>query len=113
MFGREIRILLKDQAKEAYLELKKREDKESRTLLNSIERIFNILKQNPQFGNPVKKELIPKEMIKIGIKNLYRIELSNYWRMLYTIEGTKIEILVFVLKIVDHKKYNKLFGYKR
>ncbi len=28
MFGREIRILLKDQAKEAYLELKKREDKE-------------------------------------------------------------------------------------
>ena len=52
-------------------------------------------------------------MIKIGIKNLYRIELSNYWRMLYTIEGTKIEILVFVLKIVDHKKYNKLFGYKR
>ena len=112
MLGREIRILLKDQAKEAYLELKKREDKESRTLLNSIERIFNILKQNPQFGNPIKKELIPKEIVRLGIKNLYRIELSNYWRMLYTIEGTKIEILVFVLKIVDHKEYNKLFGYK-
>ena len=111
MFGREIRILLKDQAKEAYLELKKREDKESRTLLNSIERIFNILKQNPQFGNPIKKELIPKEIVRLGIKNLYRIELSNYWRMLYTIEGTKIEILVFVLKIVDHKEYNKVFVY--
>ena len=112
MFNKEVRILLKDQAKESYIELKKRNDKESRTLLNSIERIFNILKQNPQYGNPIKKELIPKSILILGIKNLYRIELSNYWRMLYTIEGNKIEILIFVLKIVDHKEYNKLFGYK-
>ncbi len=112
MFNKEVRIFLKDQAKEEYFELKKREDKDSRTLLNSIERIFNILKQNPQFGDPIKKELIPRDLIKLGIKKLYRVELSNYWRMLYTLEGDKIEILVFVLKIVDHKGYNKLFGYK-
>ena len=113
MFGKEVRILLKDQAKEAYLELKKRNDKDSRTLLNSIERIFDILKTNPQFGDPIKKDLIPPEFIKSGIKNVYRIELSNYWRMLYTLEGSKIEILVFILKIFDHKDYNKLFGYKK
>jgi len=112
MFNKEVRILLKDQAKESYIELKKRNDKESRILLNSIERIFNILKQNPQYGNPIKKGLIPKSILILGIKNLYRIELSNYWRMLYTIEGNKIEILIFVLKIVDHKEYNRLFGYK-
>ncbi len=112
MFNKEVRVFLKDQAKEAFIELKKRSDKESKTLSNSIERIFNILKQNPQYGNPIKKELIPKSITNLGIKNIYRVELSNYWRMLYTLEGNKIEILIFVLNIVDHKEYNKLFGYK-
>ncbi len=48
----------------------------------------------------------------MDIQNLYRLELSNYWRMLYTIEGSRVEIFLFVLNIVDHKDYNKLFGYK-
>ncbi|PIN87092.1 hypothetical protein COV19_01185 [Candidatus Woesearchaeota archaeon CG10_big_fil_rev_8_21_14_0_10_44_13] len=110
-FGKEVRILLKDKAKESYLELKKRKDGEAKSILNSIERIKTILKDNPQYGDPIPKRLIPKEFIKQGIQNLYRVELSNYWRMIYTIEGNKIEIFLFVLNIVDHKEYNKLFGY--
>tara|TARA_Y100000031_G_scaffold157028_1_gene215140 strand:- start:2951 stop:3292 length:342 start_codon:yes stop_codon:yes gene_type:complete len=110
--GKEVRILLKDQAKDSYLELKKRTDKESQSILNSIERIKVILKDNPQFGDSIAKRLIPKSLRDIGIQNLYRVELSNYWRMLYTIEGSKVEIFLFVLNIVDHKDYNKLFGYK-
>ena len=35
--GKEVRILLKGQAKDGYLELKKRSDKESQSILNSIE----------------------------------------------------------------------------
>jgi len=110
--GKEVRIFLKGQAKDGYLELKKRTDKESQSILNSIERIKAILKENPQFGDPIAKKLIPKSLINLGIQNLYRVELSNYWRMLYTIEGNKVEIFLFVLNIVDHKDYNKLFGYK-
>ena len=48
----------------------------------------------------------------MGIKNIYRLELSNYWRMLYTIEGDRVEIFIFILSIDSHKDYNKLFGYK-
>jgi hypothetical protein len=35
--------------------------------------------------------------------------------MLYTLkEGeTKIEIIAFVLDIIDHKLYNKKFGYRK
>ena len=77
MFGKEVRVLLKGQARESYLELKKKTDKDSKTLLNSIERFFDILKTNPQFGNPIKKDLIPIEFIKLGIKNVYRIEPSK------------------------------------
>ena len=56
----------------------------------------------------------PKEFIKHGIKNLYRIELSNYWRMLYTLTDgeSQIEIVAFVLDVLDHKDYDKKFGYK-
>ena len=110
-FGKEVRISLKGQAKESYLELKKRNDKEAQSILNSIERIKIILKENPQYGEPMPKILISDELTKQGIQNLYRVELSNFWRMLYTIEGNRIDIFLFVLKIVDHKEYNKLFGY--
>jgi hypothetical protein len=70
--GKEVRILLKGQAKFSYLELKKRTDKESQSILNSIERIKAILKDNPQFGDPIAKKLIPKSFRDMGIQNLYR-----------------------------------------
>ncbi|MEK6886773.1 MAG: hypothetical protein AABW88_02995, partial [Nanoarchaeota archaeon] len=76
------------------------------------ERIKIILKNNPQYGDPLKKELIPENLRKRGVQNLYRAELSNYWRMLYTVEGNTIEIFLFVLNIINHDEYNKLFGYK-
>lgn len=110
---KEIRIRLKGQAQEAYLELKKRTDNESQTMLRSIHRVFDILKDNPQFGDPIKKQLIPKKFLDLGIQNLYRAELSNYWRLLYSLEGTQIEIFCFILSIMDHKEYDKLFGYKK
>ena len=112
MFGKEVRVFMKGQAKESYLLLKSRTDKEAQSLLNSINRVTEILKSNPQYGDPISKRLIPSSLIKEGIQNLYRVELSNFWRMLYTIEGNKIEILVFVLKIMNHKEYDKLFVYK-
>jgi len=112
MFGKEVKVFMKGQAKESYLSLKNRNDKEAQILLKSINRVTEILKSNPQYGDPIPKRLIPNLLIKENIQNLYRVELSNFWRMLYTIEGTQVDILVFVLNIMDHKEYNKLFGYK-
>jgi hypothetical protein len=111
--GKEVRVLLKSQAKNSFLELKKRQDPEARKLLSSIKRIIEILKDNPQYGDPIKKDLIPKTYKKEGITNLYRTELTNYWRMIYTLQGNKIEVFAFVLNIVDHQTYNKLFGYRK
>ncbi len=47
--------------------------------------------------------------------NLFRVTLPNFWRMLYTLTSgeTEIEILAFVLDVVDHKDYDKKFGYKK
>ncbi|MFZ2455999.1 MAG: hypothetical protein WAX07_05945 [Candidatus Altiarchaeia archaeon] len=47
--------------------------------------------------------------------NLFRIELPNYWRMLYTLTSgeSQIEIIAFVLDIMNHRNYDKKFGYKK
>ena len=110
-FGKEVKVLLKGQAKERFLELENKSDKESKSIFNSIKRIKDILLQNPQHGDPIRKELIPNEIKQIGVQNLYREELSNFWRLLYTLEGNETQLFVFVLKIMSHKEYDKLFGY--
>lgn len=79
-------------------------------LLNSIKQKIELVKQNPFYGDNIKKQLIPKNL---SVPNLWRVELSQFWRMLYTIRGDNIEIICFILHIIDHPTYDKLFGYKK
>ena len=82
------------------------------TLLRSISRIISLLKQNPFAGDQIKKNLIPKKYInEYDIENLWRAELANRWRLVYTITGNQIEIITFILEIFDHRNYDKVFGY--
>lgn len=64
----------------------------------------------------VAKSLTPKEyVLRYGITNLFRVELPNFWRMLYTLtnDETEIEIIAFVLDVIDHKAYDRKFGYRK
>ena len=77
---------------------------------------IELIKINFHYGEPIAKKLIPDEYKeKYGITNLFRVELPNFWRMLYTLtnEEDEIEIIAFVLDVIDHKIYNKIFGYKK
>jgi len=80
-------------------------------LLRSIRQKIDFIKSNPFYGDNIPKEQIPKEY---KVQNLWRVELSQFWRMLYTLtEGeSQIEIIAFVLDVLNHKDYNKKFGYK-
>ncbi len=83
-------------------------------MLKSINQKRNFVKANPFYGDNIAKDQIPKDyLIKYNAKNLWRVELTNYWRMLYTIKGDQVEIICFVLDIVDHQEYDKKFGYKK
>jgi Txe/YoeB family toxin of Txe-Axe toxin-antitoxin module len=113
-----IRVILQDQAREEYELLSKLVEEQKKSgktnseeiqLLKSINNKVAILKYNPTYGQSVSKELIPKTL---DLDNLFRLELTHYWRMLYTIRTNEVEIVSFVLYIVDHKTYNKLLGYK-
>jgi len=82
-------------------------------MCSSENKKIELIKLNIHFGNPVAKNLIPKEYkIKYGVTNLFRIELPQFWRMLYTLTNGDIEIIAFVLDVIDHKTYDKKFGYK-
>ena len=110
MKNKSTRVILVDQAKEEFEKLNKivgkqkaggMESSEEITLLKSIKDKIDLLKENPFYGNNIPKKLIPKTYY-----------VPNLWRMLYTIKGDRIEIICFILNIVDHKKYNKIFGYR-
>lgn len=114
-----VRIILKDQAKIEFEELNRIvgeqqtnqvTNSEEMQLLKSIKQKSEILKINPTYGDKIPHNLIPKIL---DIPNLFRIELTGYWRMLYTLEGNNIEIVAFILYIIDHPTYDKLFGYRK
>jgi len=82
-------------------------------LWNGIQRSFDRITENPFYGENAKKKLIPKYYIeKYGVNNLFIVDLPFFWRLVYTLESDKIEIVAFVLDIFTHKDYNKRFGFK-
>ena len=113
---KQVKIILSSDAEEVYkyLNTEASESKQERMILNAINNKMDLIKQNPHFGNPIEKKKIPKEyLIKYGVNNLFRIELPNFWRMLYTLTNNEeIKIIAFVLDVIDHQTYNNKFGYK-
>ena len=120
--GKEIIVKLGEEADKIYQELNTIVGEEKikgidssfhQTLLRSINRVKDLLKQNPFAGDQVPKRQIPKKYIKkFDVDNVWRIELADRWRLVYTITGNQIEIITFIMDIFDHKDYDKVFGYK-
>lgn len=115
-----VRVILKADAEEEFERLNKivgeEQDKgvsssDYQRLLKSIKRAVELLKENPQYGDSIPKNLIRRTGLPVS--NLWRVELSGYWRMLYTIVGNQVEIICYVLETMDHRKYDRLFGYRK
>lgn len=99
---KKIRVILSPEAEEAYKYLNEHvsESKIDKTIFNSINKKIELIKANPHYGDPISKKLIPAEYKqKYEITNLFRVELSNHWRMLYTLTDgeTVVEIIAFIL----------------
>ena len=114
---KEVRIVLSPEAEEVYKKLNEEleNNKQSRMILNAINHKKDLIKANIHYGAPIAKSLIPEEYKqKYSATNLFRVELPAFWRMLYTLTNDgEIEIIAFVLDIIDHPTYDDKFGYKR
>ncbi len=117
--NRPVKVILKGQAKEEFEELNRLAgeqqakgitNSDEMQLVKSIQQKVDLIKENPMYGNSIPKKQIPKIL---DVSNLFRVELTGRWRMLYTLDGNQIEIVAFVLYVMDHPTYDKLFGYHR
>jgi len=120
---KEIVVTFIGEAKEAYEELNNIVKDEiskgvtggvNQTLLNSINQKIEFLKEDPEYGIHIAKNKIPKEYIeRYDINNIWKINLPRALRMLYSLKGEEIRIFALILDILDHKDYEKKFGYRK
>ena len=123
MGDKEIWISFSEDADQSYQELQKKVIKEKEDglensnniqLLKSIERTKNNLKIDPQCGIHIPRKVISKSVVaRYGTNRLWKIDLVGYWRLIYTLTGDEVKIVAFVLEFMDHKKYDKVFGYRK
>ncbi|MBI2129496.1 type II toxin-antitoxin system YoeB family toxin [Candidatus Woesearchaeota archaeon] len=85
---------------------------EDKQLYKFICRAIEDIKLNPACGIKIPKNLWPAVYVqKHEITNLWKYNLPNAWRLLYTIETDEIKIVNIILEWFDHKEYERIFKY--
>ena len=93
-----------------------RSSKREGVLVRGFHKKVEITKSNIHYGDKVERRLWPIEyVIKYSINNLFRLELPGFWRLTYTLKNglSENEIVILILDIMDHKTYDKKFGYRK
>ncbi|MBN2052370.1 hypothetical protein JW756_02605 [Candidatus Woesearchaeota archaeon] len=116
--NKKVEVIFSKDAQKVYDKLKENahQNKVDRMLFDAIEKKLDIIRSNIFYGDIIPKSLIPREYrLKYNLTSLLKVELPCFWRLLYTLNEDKAEIIIiaFIIEILDHKKYNKRFGYKK
>ena len=70
------------------------------------------IKNNPSCGTKIPKKLWSRVYIeKYNILNLWKYDLPNSWRLIYTIKEDDIQVIGVILEWFDHKNYERRFKY--
>ena len=96
--------------KEAYEKLK-HSTSEDKKLYEWLTKAFKSLEENAFCGIQIPKRLIPKEYRKYGIDNLWKYNLPEAWRLLYSVAAGEEVVISIVIEWLDHKSYERRFGY--
>ena len=68
---------------------------------------------NIRAGQEIQHHLWPEcYKANCDVTNLWRLRLDSSWRMLYTARGDHVRIVAFVIDVVDHRRYDRMFGYQ-
>ena len=87
--------------------------RENDPIKKGIIRAVNDLRENAFCGTQIPKRLFPKEYVqKYKINNLWKYDLPNGWRLLYTVTPeNEVELISAILEWFDHKNYERRFRY--
>jgi Txe/YoeB family toxin of Txe-Axe toxin-antitoxin module len=80
-------------------------------IYKAINHAIDTLKADPECGIKIPRNLIPERYEKYDVDNLWKIDLPRAWRLIYTLKGDEIAILAIILEWMDHKNYERRFGY--
>ena len=85
---------------------------EEKELYSQIDEIMKELGKNPDYGIRLPRKIWPKFYIrKYGVNNLWKCDLPQGWRLVYTVRGNSIEVVSIILEWFDHAAYERRFGY--
>ena len=77
-----------------------------------ILRAFRDIEDNVFCGIQIPKRLIPDYYIKkYNIKNLWKYNLPDAWRLIYSVKGKDLLVFSIILEWMDHKTYERRFKY--
>lgn len=83
-------VFAEEETQRAYFNLKT----DNPSLYKFMERATDDLKSNPFCGIQIPKRQIPKSYVqKYGIDNLWKYNLPNAWRLVYSVAGSEVEII--------------------
>ena len=85
---------------------------QDKQLYEFMDRAMKDIKNNPSCGTKIPKKLWPRVYIeKYNILNLWKYDLPNSWRLIYTIKEDDIQVIGVILEWFDHKNYERRFKY--
>jgi len=100
-----------ENVKEAFYKLEKG-DAQEKELFKFINQAFDNIEKNAFCGVQIPKKQIPKDYIKkYDSKNLWKYDLPNAWRLIYSIRAGKPIVISLVLEWLTHKEYERRFNY--
>ena len=91
--------------------LLKNGDDSERKLYKYIARAFYDIENDLTCCIKIPKKLWPNEYKKYKITNLWKYDLPNGWRIIFSLRQDDILILAMILEWLSHKEYEKRFNY--
>jgi Txe/YoeB family toxin of Txe-Axe toxin-antitoxin module len=100
-----------ERLKSSYDELKGSREENER-LHRWIERAISDIGEDAFCGIQIPKRLIPKVYVeRFCIDNLWKYDLPQGWRLLYSVTKEEIFVVSIILEWMSHKEYERRFRY--
>ena len=85
---------------------------EAKYLTKIIDKGMEKLRFDFRYGDHIARNKIPREYFdKCQVNNLWKLNLDSNWRLIYTVRGTKDDVMSLLIEVLDHKTYCRKFGY--
>lgn len=100
-------VFINDHVEKSFNDLNKKGK-----IYKSLSKAFQTIENNAFSGIQIPKKLIPRNYLKkYGIHNLWKYNLPDGWRLIYSIESKHIIVVSLVIDWMNHKDYEQTFNY--